>query len=880
MAVNIGPKIGIDGEAEYRKQINNIIQSTKTLKSEYQALETQTTKSLNPFKNFANELSQNKAKHDLLTQSIEEQKATLVDLKNMYSMSAENLGEADTRTLKWKKTVEDATTELHRMEAELDSIPNSMESVGGAMQSVGGKMEDFGKSWSRNVSAPLAGIGVASLKSFSDWESAFTGVMKTVDETATTSYADIEMSIKKMATETASSKEEIAGVAEVAGQLGIKADDIEKFTRTMVELGDSTNLSSEQAATSLARLLNITGESSENIDKVGSAIVALGNNFATSESEIVDMSTRLAAAGSIAGMSTQDILALSTAMSSVGINAEAGGTAMTQTLTGIAQAVEDGGDKLESLAKTSGMTSEEFAKTWKNEPVEALQAFIGGLSKMNEEELNTYSILDDLDMSGIRQSNMLQSLALASNTLTDAVNVSNAAYEKNTALTEEASKRYETFEARLSQTKEKMSNVGVEVGERLLPYVDRLLDGVDKLVAGWDNLSPGTQDMIVKLGLIAAAAGPVITTTGKMTSGFGSLMKGISQVQEYGPGVVSGFASVGTAITGAGTSIAGLVAGIGPLAAAAAPFLAGGAIIAGVIAGGVMIYKHWDEIKAAAGELKDHISEKWEGIEENVSAGWNNVKAKTSETWDSIKNKVNEASNALNNRISDSWNSVKAKTSETWNNVKNTISSGMDMAKGIAQNRLNDIHNAFVNNGGGLKGTVAATWQVLTAQFRSGFDVMNGITGGALGNIANQFWNQFNSLKNSAWSWGADLINNLVAGIRDGIGRVGDAANAVANSIRSRLHFTEPDIGPLSDFHTYMPDMMKGLAQGMISNLGEVEAAATQVAGAIAQPLTTNNYGGISIIVNAAEGQSAEDIADVVEARISDRIERQEAVWA
>ena len=126
------------------------------------------------------------------------------------------------------------------------------------------------------------------------------------------------------------------------------------------------------------------------------------------------------------------------------------------------------------------------------------------------------------------------------------------------------------------------------------------------------------------------------------------------------------------------------------------------------------------------------------------------------------------------------------------------------------------------------------------------------------------------------------MISNLIQGIREGIGQVGQAASDVANAIRSRLHFTEPDVGPLADFHTYMPDMMKGLAEGMIDNLGAVEDAATQVAGAIAQPLTTNNnnYGGFSIVINAADGQSAQDIADEVEARLADKVARQEAVWA
>ena len=134
--------------------------------------------------------------------------------------------------------------------------------------------------------------------------------------------------------------------------------------------------------------------------------------------------------------------------------------------------------------------------------------------------------------------------------------------------------------------------------------------------------------------------------------------------------------------------------------------------------------------------------------------------------------------------------------------------------------------------------------------------------------------------KDAALTWGRDMIANLVSGITSKLKDVKDAANGIGNAIKERLHFSEPDVGPLSDFHTWMPDMMKGLSDGMIQNLGEVENAANQVAGAIAQPMQTNNYGGFSIVVNGAEGQSAREIADEVEARIADKIARQEAVWA
>lgn len=155
-------------------------------------------------------------------------------------------------------------------------------------------------------------------------------------------------------------------------------------------------LSADEAASALAKFANITGTTADEYSKLGSTIVDLGNNFATTERDIVEMATRLASAGTVAGLSEQDILALSTAMSSVGINAEAGGTAMTQTMTAISKAVSAGGDDLETFAKIAGVSASEFANMWGNEPIDAISAFIGGLGKMNENGEDTISVLDEL----------------------------------------------------------------------------------------------------------------------------------------------------------------------------------------------------------------------------------------------------------------------------------------------------------------------------------------------------------------------------------------------------------------------------------------------------------------------------------------------------
>ena len=371
------------------------------------------------------------------------------------------------------------TTQFNK---SLNDAKDHVSGISRAAGVIGGGLATAAKTGAAAIGAATAavvGFSKTAVDEATSFESAFTGVKKTVDASAE-DYDKLSSWIMDASTRMASSKEEIAGTMEIAGQLGIRGvNGLEKFTETMIMLGDTTNLNAEEAAGALAKFGNIAGLKAEDMDRIGSTIVDLGNHFATTEADIVNMSTRLASAGTIAGLSATDILALSTAMSSVGINAEAGGTAMSQTLTSIAKmtelagtaADEDGklAKKLELLASTAGMTSDEFKQAWEKDAVGSLSKFITGLTNAEANGKSALVILDDLGMQGIRQSNMLQALSLANETLSGAIGMANTAFEENTALQHEAEMRYGTTESQMIQTKEAFKNLQVTVGKELMP---------------------------------------------------------------------------------------------------------------------------------------------------------------------------------------------------------------------------------------------------------------------------------------------------------------------------------------------------------------------------------------------------------------------------
>ena len=345
-----------------------------------------------------------------------------------------------------------------------------------------------------------------------DFESAITGVAKTTDLTDE-ELAAMSDSIKALSTEIPATTEEIAAVTEAAGQLGIQKDALLDFTEIMTMLGTATNMTADEAATSLARFANITGMATDNYGRLGSVIVDLGNNFATTESEIVAMGTRLASAGKLAGLTEPEIMALAAAMSSVGIEAEAGGTAMTQTLNAIEKAVAKGGDDLAEFARIAGMSSEEFSSAWKNDAMSALTSFIGGLGKLDEQGESTVLVLEDLGLTGIRQSNMLKALGLAADQMTGAVNTANTAWQQNTALTNEANKRYATAQSRLTMMQNAYNNLKVAIGDAYTPALSeaygvgtKVLNEITKFVQANPGVVAAITGLSTALGAAAVAA--------------------------------------------------------------------------------------------------------------------------------------------------------------------------------------------------------------------------------------------------------------------------------------------------------------------------------------------------------------------------------------
>lgn len=519
-------KVGLvfkaDGSVDFVKTMKEINGTLKENYEDFKLVQAQWDNSTKTSQKLADKLNYLNDAYDIQKDKVRLLKTELEELENAEERDEEAirkkriaLTQAETSLQKYKNQIEDTSKKIKLGTADLEDFANKLDKTGDKLTGAGKKMSVF--------SAAYAGALGLAVKSAIDFESAFAGVEKTVDATEEELNA-LKKGIRDMAKEIPATTTEISKVAEAAGQLGIETDSILSFTRTMIDLGETTNISAEEAATTLARFANVTKMSQKDFDKLGATIVDLGNNFATTEAEIAQMGMNLASAGTQVGMSQSDIMALATALSSVGLEAQAGGTAFSKVMVEMQLAAETGSSKLNDFAKVAGMSADEFAKAFKEDATGALMAFIDGLSKSGEQGKSAIKILDDMGIKETRLRDALLRSSNASDIFSEAIKIGSEAWENNTALTEEAEKRYKTAEANIQIFKNTLNDLAITFGEIVLPYLIKFIDKLKGVIEWFDKLSPTMKNTILIIGGIIAAIGPLLLVMGSVTKAISGII--------------------------------------------------------------------------------------------------------------------------------------------------------------------------------------------------------------------------------------------------------------------------------------------------------------------------------------------------------------------
>ena len=372
----------------------------------------------------------------------------------------------------------------------------------GAASAVAGKLLVLG----------IGGAMAVSAKAAIDFESSMAGVAKTTDLAGNSfdrnsgPLFQFSEALRQLSLRTPVNVNDLAKIAEMGGQLGIETENLVEFTEVMAAMGVSTNLSAEEAAKGFARFANIMGTSEGDFERLGSVVVELGNNFATTEAEILKFGLRIAPVGRTVGATEEEVFGLSAALTSLGIPAERGGTAIQKWMIKAKQAVDGGGESLSRFADVAGMTNEEFGKLFRESPGQAFTAFVKGLDQVSQSGQDVFGVLDSLQLAEVRTTQVLLAAAGGWETVASAMDTAVAEGEQADALFEEAARRYGTTASAIQLLGNSFNDLRIEIGNALLSSgglafaidVAREFFGIIK-----DNL-PTLRNMTIAIGILLA----------------------------------------------------------------------------------------------------------------------------------------------------------------------------------------------------------------------------------------------------------------------------------------------------------------------------------------------------------------------------------------
>lgn len=591
--------------------------------------------------------------------------------------------------------------ELERTQSNTKGVKGVRESTS-AYQGLASQLKDTGKGIKevgenidtitkpiQYASTALAAGGVASAKFAIDFEDSFAGVKKTVDATPE-QLAKIKQGIIDLSTTGIDGRgaipqttTELNELAAAGGQLGISQENIIDFTEVMAQMGTATNLVGEEGAATLARFQNVMGVGQNEIRNIGSAIVDLGNHSATTESEIAAMALRMGKYGSSVRMSAADVLGYSAALSSLGIEAQMGGSAIGRTWLSIEKAVANGGEGLKAFAKYSGKSAEEFKEQWNTDSSGAFNGLLKGLQSAE----NLTVALDDLGINNTQDIQAMMALVNGYDLVTESVNRSNTAYQENTALQEEFNAKNETTASKLANTKNNIIEAARSIGETMLPSIQDASTTVANFAKGLSQMDDEQKRAVVNTGATVIAIGAISKVSAGAIKGVGGIVEGLGVISDKLPIIADATSAIKVSTAGLGSSFSALAPIFGAVLAPAA-VVAGYKVVADHVTEAIEnnaklgqsykeLYSQWQDADNQVSHLENLRSE-YEKLNESINSGTLNP-----EELESAKNRINDIMQEIKATTNDDTIKLMIDTGEFDTALAMAVSNAKDSANGI-----------------------------------------------------------------------------------------------------------------------------------------------------------------------------------------------------
>ena len=763
----------------------------------------------------------------LLNDAIDETKKKLEAEKQAAKDAADALARGDISKEQYatlQAEVAKTTKELESLEKQAKKaasvLGDEFKAAGEKISKVGDKITGVGQALAPISGAAVAGF-TAAIKTTADFESQMSRVEALSGSTAE-QMEMLEAKAREMGASTKFSATEAGEAFEYMALAGWKADDMAAGIAGIMNLAAASGEDLATTSDIVTDALTAFGNSAEDAGHFADVLAAASSNSNTTVAMMGEAFKYVAPLAGALGYSVDDVAVALGLMANSGVKASTAGTSLRTILTNLTNptkevahlmdqmgvALDDGHgnmlpfkDILEQLRQGFGeikIPMEEFNSQMAelDRQLEAGEIEAGKYEQMTEELMErAYGAEGALKAQAAAaiggQRGLSALLAMVNASDEDYSKLTNAIDASSGSAQNMADIMQDNLAGQLTILMSQLQELAISIGETLMPALMKIVEKVQAFVDWLNSLDEGTKETIVNIGLFVAALAPVLLIVGKVVSAIGGIATAIGTVLPV---------IVGTVIPA-----------IGGVLAALAPILPIIAAIVAAIAAVIVVIKNWDAICEAFKIV-------WEAFTGFLSEKFNAAKEKVSEGWEALKGKASEA--------------------------------------------LGRIRQSFEENGGGIKGAFAAMSEAVEMRHELLFNTLNNLTGGKLGELVEAFKGKFeeiktavadklSSLASDALQWGKDMIDNFIQGIKDKVSAVKDAVVNVGNTIRDFIGFSEPDKGPLSDFHTFAPDMMELFTKGINDNIGTVQSAMNNVATAVAG---TDYSGQLSQINDGIQG--------------------------
>ena len=768
-------------------------------------------------------------KHKLLSEAVGEIKEKLATLKTAAEQANTALANGEIS----QEQYDALQREIVQTEQDLKSLETQANQSATAVQkiaSAGEKIKTAGDNISNAgqkllpVTGAVAGLGTAAVTTAANFESSMSQVqatmgitkdsMSTVDGQSVNTMDTLSKLAKKMGAETAFSASECAEALNYLALAGYDTEQMCDTLPTVLNLAAAGDIELASASDMVTDAMSALGMG---VDEAGTTVHQMARTASTTNTSVAQLGEGILTIGATAKSIKGGTAELNTALGILannGIKGAEGGTHLRNIILSLQNPTDKAALAMEQLGLQ--VYDSEGNMRSMNDILGDLNSGMDGMTAAEKSNI-IGKIFNKTDLSSVN--------ALLANTGSTWDDLQKSISDSGGAAGQMADTQLDNLQGQITILKSALEGLAISFGELLMPAIKQIVGWVQKFVEWLNSLDDGTKKTVVTIALLAAALGPVLIVVGKVVSAVGTIMTVVPKIAGVINTVKGAFAALNTTML-------------------ANPIVLIVAAIAALVAAFIYLWNNcdgfrqfwidlWENIKQAAitawEAVKSFLTTAWEAIKNTATTIFEALKAFFSTIWEGIKLIFSTVAEVIKTIIVTYFNVYKTIITTVFNAIKIVVTTVWNAIKTVITTVVTAIQTFITTAWNTIKTVISTVVNAIRTVVSGAFNAMwTGITT-TVGNIVTTIKTGFQTavsfitgLAKSAVKWGTDIIDGIVKGIKNCIGKVKDAVSNVAETIKSFLHFSVPDEGPLTDYESWMPDFMSGLADGIEKSRGMV----------------------------------------------------------